>query len=360
LKVGFTVPMSGTYAQWGRLVSAMECAADELHASGVLGTTTMQILPEDSKADQAEGVTALRKLASLDKVPVVMTIFTGIGLAQKPVAEELKVVLFSSGIQNPSFAFDNEWVFRNAMNTIWSADGLVRYVQEVAKLDLSGETWALLKEEGNDSLDLQVMRLEELAEHFGFKVAVETYQKGDTKFDTQITKLKRLNPKIVQTMGLGQELGLMINTMAQMKLKPELLLSGGGAEGNVDLLRIAGDAANGLIYAAPAYDPGSDPRAQRFMDCYSQLEGGDTPDTYAAAFFDGTLTIGEAIKNGADPNSAVDIKNHLAKVKSIDGVSGRWDYLPGGDAWAPVSIGQIQDGKFTRIVSQIEPYTDIK
>ena len=107
LKLGFTVPLSGSYARWGRLVSAMQCAIDEIHASGELGSTTIELLPEDSKADQAEGVSGLRKLATVDDAPVIMTIFTGIGLAQKPVAEELEVVLFSSGIQNPAFAFDS-------------------------------------------------------------------------------------------------------------------------------------------------------------------------------------------------------------------------------------------------------------
>ena len=55
-------------------------------------------------------------------------------------------------------------------------------------------------------------------------------------------------------------------------------------------------------------------------------------------------------------SSAADIRDHLAKVKSVHGVSGRWDYTSDGDAWAPVSIGQVQDGKFVKIVSQIEPY----
>ncbi len=356
LKVGFTVPMSGTYAQWGRLASGMQCAIDELHDSGELGNVTMELLPEDSKADQAEGVTGLRKLASLDGAPVIMTIFTGIGLAQKPVADELEVVLVSSGIQNPKFAKGSDWVFRNALNTTWNADALVRYITEEAKEDLKGETWAVFKEEGNDSLDLQIDRLKELAAEMGFTVAVENYQKGDTKFDTPITKIKKLEPKIVQTMALGQELGLIFNAMAQQGVKPDYRLSGGGAEGNVDLIRIAGDNANGIIYSAPAYEAGADPRTQRFVDCYSKAQGGDTPDTYAASFYDGTLFIAEAVKSGADVSSAADIRDHLAKVKSVHGVSGRWDYTSDGDAWAPVSIGQVQDGKFVKIVSQIEPY----
>ena len=233
LKLGFTVPLSGSYARWGRLVSAMQCAIDEIHASGELGSTTIELLPEDSKADQAEGVSGLRKLATVDDAPVIMTIFTGIGLAQKPVASELEVVLFSSGIQNPAFAFDNPWVFRNALNATWGIDAIVRYLQDVKGEDLNGFKFAIIKEEGNDSIDLQIDRLDVLAAEFGIDVvAVEGFQKDDLSFDTQITKIKALDPDAVQIMSLGKEFGLIVNTMAQQGLDPRHHLAGGGAEGN--------------------------------------------------------------------------------------------------------------------------------
>ena len=362
LKLGFTVPLSGSYARWGRLVSAMQCAIDEIHASGELGSTTIELLPEDSKADQAEGVSGLRKLATVDDAPVIMTIFTGIGLAQKPVAEELEVVLFSSGIQNPAFAFDSPWVFRNALNTTWNTDAIVRYLQDVKGEDLNGFRYAFIKEEGNDSIDLQVTRFERLAEEFGMEiVTVEGFQKDDLSFDTQITKIKALDPDAVQIMSLGKEFGLIVNTMAQQGLNPKYRLSGGGAEGNVELVRVSGAAANGIIYSSPGQgDASDDPRYARYVECYAPREGGNTPDTVDAAYYDGTLAIAEALKLGADPTSAESMREHLSRVRTVDGVSGRWDFDEGGDAWAPVSIGEVQDGKFVRIIPQIEPYFDIE
>jgi branched-chain amino acid transport system substrate-binding protein len=362
LKLGFTVPLSGSYARWGRLVSAMQCAIDEIHASGELGSTTIELLPEDSKADQAEGVSGLRKLATVDDAPVIMTIFTGIGLAQKPVAEELEVVLFSSGIQNPAFAFDNPWVFRNALNATWGIDAIVRYLQDVKGEDLNGFKFAIIKEEGNDSIDLQIDRLDVLAAEFGIDVvAVEGFQKDDLSFDTQITKIKALDPDAVQIMSLGKEFGLIVNTMAQQGLDPRHHLAGGGAEGNTELIRVSGAAANGLIYSAPGQgDASADPRAARYVECYSAREGGNTPDTYDYAFYDGTLAIAEALKLGADPTSAESMREHLSQVRSVEGVSGRWDFDEGGDAWAPASIGEVQDGKFVRIIPQIEPYLDVQ
>ena len=264
LKLGFTVPQSGSYARWGRLVSAMQCAIDEVHASGELGNTTIELLPEDSKADQAEGVSGLRKLATVNDTPVVMTIFTGIGLAQKPVASELEVVLFSSGIQNPMFAYDSPWVFRNALNTTLNADALVRWLDDYAGgsgEDLNGLRYAYIKEEGNDSIDLQIDRLYALSDALGFEiVAEETFQKDDVSFDTQITKIKAAEPDVVQLMSLGKEMGLILNTMAQQGLTPKYTLSGGGAEGNTELIDVAGAAANGLIYSAPgSLNPEEDP-----------------------------------------------------------------------------------------------------
>ena len=362
LKLGFTVPLSGSYARWGRLVSAMDCAIKEVHASGELGNVSIELLPEDSKADQAEGVSGLRKLATVDDAPVVMTIFTGIGLAQKPVASELGVVLFSSGIQNPRFAFDNEWVFRNALNTTWNADALVRYLKDYGDEDLDGLRYAYIKEEGNDSIDLQVTRLKRLAEEFGMEiVAEETFQKDDVSFDTQVTKIKAANPDVVQVMSLGREMGIIINTMEQQRLRPRYRLSGGGAEGNTELIRVSGEAANGIIYSAPgSADASADPRAQRFTECYSAQQGGNTPDTYDASFYDGTLAIAEALKMGADPTDPISMRDTLSQVREVDGVSGVWNYDEGGDAWAPVSIGQVQNGKFVKIVPQIQPFPEVQ
>ena len=364
LKLGFTVPQSGSYARWGRLVSAMQCAIDEVHASGDLGTTTIELLPEDSKADQAEGVSGLRKLATVNDAPVVMTIFTGIGLAQKPVASELEVVLFSSGIQNPMFAYDSPWVFRNALNTTLNADALIRWLDDYAGgsgEDLNGLRFAYIKEEGNDSIDLQVDRLHVLAGALGFEiVAEETFQKDDVSFDTQITKIKAAEPDVVQLMSLGKEMGLIINTMAQQGLEPKYTISGGGAEGNTELIDVAGAAANGLVYSAPGqFDKEADARAPRFIDCYAGKEGND-PDTYATHFYDGTLVIAEALKLGADATSSESMRDHIAQVDEIVGLAGLWVFDEGGDAWAPPGIGHVVNGEFVNLVPQIEPYRDIQ
>ena len=61
-------------------------------------------------------------------------------------------------------------------------------------------------------------------------------------------------------MSLGKEFGLIVNTMAQQGLNPKYRLSGGGAEGNVELVRVSGAAANGIIYSSPGQgDASGDP-----------------------------------------------------------------------------------------------------
>ena len=143
-------------------------------------------------------------------------------------------------------------------------------------------------------------------------------------------------------------------------MSSKYLLSGGGAEGNTELIDVAGAAANGLIYSAPgSLNPEADPRALRFSDCYEQKEG-DRPDTYATHFYDGTLVIAEALKLGADATSSESMRDHIAQVDEILGVAGVWVFDEGGDAWAPPGIGEVQNGEYVRIVPQIEPYRDIQ
>ena len=126
------------------------------------------------------------------------------------------------------------------------------------------------RKKGNDSIDLQVTRFERLAEEFGMEiVTVEGFQKDDLSFDTQITKIKALDPDAVQIMSLGKEFGLIVNTMAQQGLNPRSTTSPAAAlRGTSELIRVSGAAANGLIYSSrlARVTQATDPR-------YSSLRG---------------------------------------------------------------------------------------
>lgn len=360
-KIGATVPLSGNKAKWGDLVvTSMKCSMDNLNKSGELGNVRMDIVIEDSKGMAGEGLSALRKLVSVDGLPLVFTIFTNIALAQAPVANDLEVVLFSSGVQHPDFGKKSKWTFRNAANTRHNADVLVRHLREKEGVDLKGLRYAAIMHSGNDATRLVSVRARQLFEKFGGEVvAVESFAAEDRDFRTQLTKIKALNPDVVHLLTLGTEIGLIINQMEEIGLKPRFRIAGSSSEVG-ELLKTSGQAAEGLLYSSPSFDLNSpDPEAQSFVQCYEKRLQ-TKPTGVAAAFYDGIQMVAEAIKNGADIKSSKSLRDHLAQIKVFEGISGRYEFLPSGDAWQSFSVGQVKDQKFQVIDANVLPYADIE
>lgn len=334
---------------------------DDVHGEGELGNTVIELVVEDSQADPGEAVAALRKLVTLYKTPVVMTVFTDIGLAQKPVAAELGVVLLSSGIQNPLFALDNPWVFRNALSYAWKADAFLRFLRDYAHLDLSGLRYAYVKVEKNVSMDRQAERLKRLAAEFGVAiVAEETLEEGSEDFDAQVARMRAAEPDVVHVMANGKVVQAFTAAMKQHGLAPGFLLLGGDVRGSAEPDLLSNTDANGLIYAEPQrLDEEADLWAERFTLCYEPRAGRE-PDDQAASFYDGVLVLAEAVKRGADPADPVSMRDHLAQLDEVAGLSGRWAFSPGGDAWVPLGIGQIQEGRFVEVVPRTERFLDVR
>lgn len=360
-KIGATVPLSGNKAKWGDIVvTSMQCSMDDLNKSGELGNIKMELVIEDSKGMAGEGLSALRKLVSVDKLPLVFTIFTNIALAQAPVADDLEVVLFSSGVQHPEFGKKSKWTFRNAANTRHNADVLIRYLRENEGLDLKGLRYAAIMHTGNDATRLISVRARQLLERFGGEVVtVESFAAEDRDFRTQLTKIKAAKPDVVHLLTLGTEIGLIINQMAEIGLKPRYRMAGSASEAG-ELIKTSGQAAEGLVYSSPSFDLNSaDPEAQAFVKCY-ETKLNTKPAGVAAAFYDGVQMVAKAIQNGADVKSSQSLRDHLEKIKVFEGISGRYEFLPSGDAWQSFSVGYVKDQKFQIKVPNVLPYADIE
>ena len=361
LKLGFALQLTGP-PSWGRLVSAAQCAIDDIHAGGELGSTTIQLLAED--ADSGLGVDyTMRRLAVDREAPVVMTIFTEYGVVLKPLAEELGVVLFSSHIDDLGFTRDNPWVFRNALHHGYKTDTFIRYLRDYAEEDLDGLRYAYFFTPTVPEFESQAYRAEILADRFGMDiVARENLWRPSSTFNTKMAAVQAADPDVLHVMGDFNSMVAIVETMVRQGFEPRHLLFGGDDEGVAplvaDLVVRLGAAANGIVYTFPRAI-GTDPRARSFSDCYAAKQGG-APDTYAAHVYDGVLVIAEALKLGADPTDADSMRRHLARVRNVDGISGPWTFDEGRDAWAQWGIGRIEDGAPVEVAPYVEPFAQFQ
>src|SRR5581483_10195119 len=78
VNIGTILPMSGQYGDYSKryMIGATEMATKEINEKGGLLGKPVKLTEEDSRLDGATAVSALNKLADVDKVRAVLTAFT--------------------------------------------------------------------------------------------------------------------------------------------------------------------------------------------------------------------------------------------------------------------------------------------
>lgn len=340
-KLGVTIPMSGPLGIWGdRLMNGMNIAMEEINAKGGIKGKKIELVYEDHKGDPNTGVAAYRKLVSVDKVPVVITIFTGIVFAQIPVADETKTIIFSGGVQHPDFTKKSRWAFRNTTN----ANQEIETVAEVALRELKKKKIAVLHV--NDEVGRYYKEtMERKTKEFGGEIiVVDAYENAGTDFRSQLTKVRAARPEILAILGTGTKaLAQVVKQSAELGIKAQILSN--SATEAADIIDVAGKAAEGIIYAIPAFDPDSkDPLVANFVKKYKEKSGGKIPDNFAGSFHDAVKILALAIEKGG--YDAEKMRSVLLTIKDFPGVTGKTTFLPNGDSIKPMTVRTIKGGKF--------------
>ena len=91
-KIGLTFPLTGVFADTAsENIRASEIAVQEINNAGGIKGHPLMLVTEDTQATPAGGIAAMRKLAQVDGVQCILTIYTNVVTAQIPLADELKI-----------------------------------------------------------------------------------------------------------------------------------------------------------------------------------------------------------------------------------------------------------------------------
>jgi len=338
IKIGVILELTGPLSRLGeRSKRGMEMAVEEINSSGEVKGSKINLIVEDTKSDPKEGVAAFLKLINTYHVPVV-TGATGssIVMACAPIANEKKVVLFSTGATSPLITKAGDYIFRNRL----SGEAEVKAMAEFAIKKLNIKKIAVLyvnTDYGVGNKDVFKRTYEDL----GGKVLLsEGFDQGESDFRAHLAKIKKLPIEGVYIIAVGEN-GYILRQAKEMGINVQFL-STVGIEGP-DVLKIAGDAANGVIYTVQKFDPSSSDKTKRFSQKYFNKYG-EEPDLFAALGYDAIYIITKVINEyGYDAEA---IKNGLYKLKNFQGVVGSISFDENGDIQSEVMMKIIKDGKF--------------
>ena len=179
----------------------------------------------------------------------------------------------------------------------------------------------------------------------GFPIIIEErFNDGETNFDKQLERVKRISPDAILIWGNAKESALILNQIREKGMNQPVY--GSDRMVNPEFLEISGNNAEGVITTCQ-YNPDADiPKLKAFKANYIKRFGQE-PDVFAAHAYDGMNIIIEAVHK-AGLNRAL-IRDVLTDMKTFQGYQGVTGPVIFDGSWnniRPIFMAIVSKGKF--------------
>lgn len=350
--VGCITALTGNDANYGRSTKqGLDLALEEENAAlaGEGKPYRYTIIYEDDQMSPKEGPGAFQKLTTANRVPLILGPFgSKVVLAVAPLAERRRIILISASATSDNIIEAGDYIFRTVPTNRAQARDCANFALNTLKVDTAYLLYV------NDDYGLTLKRAFE--EFFtaggGTIIGTDAYMSQDTDFRTQLTRIRERKPDIVFFPGYYKEPALILKQAADLGLQ-DLGIVFVGTDGSCtdDLIRIAGNAAEGSYYSNLAADfDGSNPALLRFLQAFHSRYNSD-PDAYAAYYYDAFKMLAQVCNTieweQDDPvATARKIKEALYRMPGYTGITGLTRFDEHGEVSKPFALMQVKDGKF--------------
>lgn len=342
VRIGVLTTSTGESAQYGESVlSGIELAVLEINSKGGIDGKRIVLLIEDDASDPTRAVSAFTKLATIDKVPVIIgPISSSAAMACSPAANRFKVVLFSPSAATPAFTSYDDYTFRNRVSSDFEITSLAQYA--FTKLGL--RRVAILYVRNDYGLGNLAPFRSEFEKLGGQIPVVQAFDEGANDLRAQLSVIKRSKPDGIFLVGQGTEGGYALRQARELGIQGQFLST--ITIERDDVLKIAGNSANSVIFTTPAYGQIFSSNALAFDQAYRSLYHQGS-DMFSGNGYDALYIVSKAIESGG--YSANGIRKALLGIKNFPGVTGETSIDSNGDVTKPECIMKIEDGKFKEI-----------
>jgi len=337
-KIGVISYLTGPGAAYGEAITnGFKLAQKEINKEGKV---KIDLVIEDSVGKQEQALSAAQKLMSDDEIVALLgpTLSTEMNVVG-PEADLNGIPIMGTSTTAVGIPQIGEYVFRNSIPESLAIPAAMKKAVEkydVKKIALLYGNDDVLTKSGYDTMKEEV-------EKMGLEVVTtQTFQKGQSDYNAQLTKIKSLKPDLILASALYNE-GAVIMDQAR-KMGITIPFVGGNGFNSPEVINIAGKAADGLIVATPWFAEKEDPKVQGFIKAY-EAEYGKKPDQFAAQAYDALYIYAEALKNAGEADRDA-FRDALAEIKGFEGILGSFSFDKDGDVEMEPTVITIKDGKF--------------
>ncbi len=346
VKIGHVGPTSGQIAHLGKdNENGARLAVEEANARGVMvdgKKVKIELLTEDDAADGKQATQVAQKLMDAKVVGVIGHLNSGTSIPASAIYNTAGVAQISPSATNPKLTNQGfKGVFRMVANDIAQGTAIGNY----AVKGMGGKKIAIIDDKTAYGVGL-ADETEKAVKAAGSAIVIREALANEKEQDFKgvLTKVKAKNPDVIVFGGMDAQAGPMVKQMKALGIKAKFI-SGDGAK-SAELIKLAGDAGEG-VYATEAGLPKEKmPQGQAFYDKFKAKFGADVqvyaPFTYDAA----NVLIAAISKVGTDPAKIV----AAVAATSMDGVTGKIAFDEKGDIKdGAVTVSVIKGGKWETV-----------
>lgn len=352
VKIGFTGPLSGGAAQYGRYVlSGMEMAVKEINDAGldVAGKKIkLELVPLDDKYNPSEAATNTQRLVQQHKTPAVLTPHSGGIFAMQAINEQLKVLVlgYSSVPQITS---------RGNKLTLRVPPEYTVYIKPFIEHAMSkyGKNVAIASAD-HDYGKAWVAAFKPAWEAAGGKVVAEnlmSYNRA-TDFYSGVSRVMAAKPDVMFVGGASEPTGLVIKQARELGFKGGFMIID---QAKIDeIAKITGGLGplEGSVGVLPIVDDPK-PEAKDYVERYRKLNPGRDPGHEAMLNYIAVHALAQAMKLAGTTSDAVAIHAQLDKAyKSLPPKNNPFGYTGVDDKGGTTvngRVGIVEGGKLKEV-----------
>jgi branched-chain amino acid transport system substrate-binding protein len=346
--IGVMQSLTGAVAFAGvPATNAIKLAAEEINASGFLGSHKLKLLIEDTAFDKSRAIAEVNRYArQTDALMIIGPSSTGEALTTGPLVNNLKIPQFTYATHS-AITDSGPYSFKGSLNSGGKfADALVDYAVNKAKVkkcsivfDRAADGWVEQARDARTRLKAANVEI----------VSDDSIATTDTDFTGLGTKLVAANPECVfVSMGVEQAAGVVVQAK-QAGLPNSVKIFAFQAEASPPWIDIGGKAVEGSFVVSDVDLNGVNEEGRNFVAAYIKRYN-IKPTNFAALAYAMTKVAAIAIKNAGPKPDRESVRAELAKIKNVPSLIGAGTFSIDDKRIGEYSVVMltVKNGAFTR------------
>ena len=341
-RIGAALSLTGPAKLFGAAQrSGIRLAQDEINASHMLGSTSLDVLVEDDGSDRDQASAVFQGFIENSQVAAIMgPTLSDTALSVDPLAQQAGVPVLAISNAASGITQIGNSIFRDCLTESQLAPQIIKSIRVRLKIHN-----AALLHSDTDPNRAGSHAFKKALQDLNVRIAAEqTFTPDQTDFSGQLDEIAASRPDALFITAPAHSAASILVQARQHGLTNVPII--GSSSFNSDtVLRSAGDAAEGLIVGSAWSAANPSARNQQFIQSYHARYGVD-PDQLAAQAYTGVFILATALRDAGSTSDPRAARDALERIRQLDTPLGMFSFDDARDAVYPPSVQIVHHGRF--------------